>query len=192
MITRFFLFILGTIPKGEIFLDPKIILAAQRGENEAIEMLVKHHQGYVYRLICRQVRNPSWAEDLTQDVFIRAFRSLHSLSEPHKFTAWLTRIALNVCSSWFVSKQYRSYFTEAIEDNLLASQPQSISAEEIFDLKRIITLIGDLDAKYREVIALCLLESYSYSEAAEILDIPIGTVASRMHTALKSLRTKNK
>jgi RNA polymerase sigma-70 factor, ECF subfamily len=185
---RLILFILSSVPKGSVAVDPELILAAQEGDREALEMLIKLNQEYVYRLVYRQVRNPSWAEDLTQDVFLRVFRSLHTLKESDKFPRWLSRIALNVCNSWFVSKQYRNYMVETVEDKHTVNQEDSNSVEQTLELKRLIGLIGELPSKYREVIVLCILESHSYVEAAELLEIPVGTVASRMHTALKTLR----
>lgn len=170
--------------------DPSLVRAAQQGDRDAFEALVKQHQGRIYSLIWKQTRNKNLAEDLTQDTFIRAYRSLKNLKDINNFCGWLTRIALNVCNSWYSSRAYREYSHSELDDDAFSSKEDNQTPESIDEFRRILGHISTLDYKYREVIILCVLESYSYSEAAETLGIPVGTVASRMHVALQTLRRK--
>lgn len=134
----------------------ELVRAAQRGEQDAFGTLVKNHQSRVYRLIWRQVRHDAIAEDLTQNTFLRAFRSIDSLRQPEQFGAWLVRIALNVTHSWLTSPSYREFQHEDLNHLPL---PASNSPESGLELRRISGELAKLDKKYRDVVVLCIIES---------------------------------
>jgi RNA polymerase sigma-70 factor (ECF subfamily) len=167
-----------------------LVERAKQGDKNAFGELVRLHEQRIFQLIWRVVRNHAVAQDLTQDTFIRAFRSLKRLEENHKFSAWLTRIAVNVINSWFSSRNYTAYLHTTIEEHF---DQQTLAEEGTHSREELLQLLGNikaLDTKYRQVCMLCLIEGYTYGEAGEILAIPSGTVASRMHTAMKQLRRK--
>lgn len=168
--------------------DLVFVKAAKDGDRKAFEVLVKHQQHRIYTLIWKQIRNNSVAEDLTQDTFVRAYRSIKNLKRVEQFSGWLTRIALNVCNSWFSSSSYREYQYSELDEPKFQLQFHTETPESTEEFRRILGQIGALDTIYREVVVLCILESYSYTEASDALGIPTGTVASRMHIALKTLR----
>ena len=175
-------------PPGEAYSsDGELVRAAQRGGQDAFAVLVGNHQGHLYRLIWRQVRNDAVAEDLTQTSFLRAFRSIDTLRQPEQFRGWLVRIALNVTHSWLTSRSHREFLHEDIDQIPL---PALSSPDSALELRRISSELGKLEKKYRDVVVLCIIESYSYAEAADILSIPSGTVASRLHVALQTLRSQ--
>ena len=176
-------------PSEESLASPvaELVRAAQRGEHDAFGALVQDHQSRIYRLIWRQVRHDAVAEDLTQNTFLRAFRSIDSLRQPEQFAAWLVRIALNITHSWRASASYREFQHEDLDELAL---PAKNSPESGLELRRISGELAKLEKKYSDVVVLCIIESYSYAEAAEILGLPSGTVASRLHAALKSLRSQ--
>jgi RNA polymerase sigma-70 factor (ECF subfamily) len=86
-----------------------------------------------------------------------------------------------------ISPSYREFQHEDFDQ---ISLPAQNSPESGLELRRISGALAKLEKKYRDVVVLCVIESYSYAEAAEILDIPSGTVASRLHAALHSLRSQ--
>ena len=160
------------------------------GDAEKYRELVKRYEGYVYSMIIRQVVDESLARELTQDAFIRAYFSLEKFRMESKFSTWLTRIALNLCNSYFSSRRYKELqMTEALTDvhieNLYSKEEEGFSLE---DKKKLHFAIQKLKPKYREILALCSLEGKSYKETAELLGIAEGTVGSRLNTALKQLK----
>ena len=158
------------------------------GDTEAFRPLVDRYQDGIFRLIVKQVGNDAIAEDLTQETFVRAFNGLNRFRADASFKTWITRIALNVSNSYFSSKLHKQRMTQ-IE---LRPESHDIPAQEYDprterDLKLLQLAMGRLGEKYRSVLALCMLEEKSYQEAAEILNIPAGTVGSRIHKALALL-----
>lgn len=172
----------------------RLIHQSTQGNASAFSQLVRAYQGYVYALLYKQVRNKETAEDLAQETFLKAYKNLTKLRDPRKFKSWLTRISLNVAHSWFKSRSYRDYSSMPFDEKFLENQEDKsgtrFSPEKIEVLTSILSQIQRMKPKYREVVVLCLLESYTYREAGEVLGIPTGTVASRMNTALSQLRKK--
>jgi len=147
----------------------------------------------IYNLITRQVADEATGRDLSQETFIRAFRGLKSFKAQASFSTWLVRIALNVTSSYFGSRRFkervRSIPFDQREHDFVNENTQTEpgTANQLTQLQN---LIATLKPKFRDVLILCSLEGKTYQEAAQILEIPVGTVCSRMNTALTLLREK--
>ena len=173
-------------PQGSDPEEQEIIARVLAGEREEFRHLVRRYQDMVFALVMRQVGQRTTAEELTQEVFIRAFRSLHTFREEAKFSTWLIRIAINHTNSFFVSKRFKQSqkteeFNPAVHD-MTTSSPES----ELERKQRAQTLqkaLAGLKPNFRDVITLCGLEGKSYDEAAEVLGIPVGTVRSRLNKA---------
>jgi len=154
------------------------------------EQIVTEHSGRVYRLAYRLTGNPHDAEDLTHDVFIRVFRSLHSYT-PGTFEGWLHRITTNVFLDKMRRKQ-RIRFDALPEDagsRLASSEP---GPEQVYDRTHldddIQRALDGLSPEFRAAVVLCDIEGLSYEEIAATLGIKLGTVRSRIHRGRAQLR----
>lgn len=141
-------------------------------------------------MILRQVGIKSIAEEIAQEVFVRAYFNINKFRFASRFSTWLTRIALNQTSSYFSSKKYRNQnATESFDPSRhdLSDQEHSNEKEEQEKaaslIKNFHLVLATIKPKLRDVLVLCALEEKSYQEAAEILEIPIGTVRSRLNKA---------
>jgi RNA polymerase sigma-70 factor (ECF subfamily) len=155
------------------------------------EGIVREHSARVYRLAYRLTGNPHEAEDLTQEVFVRVFRSLHTYT-PDNFPGWLHRITTNL----FLDKARRrsrlrfdALGDDAVE-RLVGAAPASDRdvTDAMFDAD-IELALGELPEEFRAAVVLCDVEGLSYDEIAEALDVKLGTVRSRIHRGRKMLRS---
>ena len=161
--------------------DRKLILRAQAGDRKAFGGLVSRYRGMVYGLCFGMVKNASDAEDLAHEAFVEAFLKLPRLRESGKFESWLKTLALNLCRMWF-RQQKRD------RDGLLhyvwvgeGEEPDAALGEMSGGLSR-------LSASHRLALVLYYWEGLSYEEMATFLDIPVGTVMSRLHRARNALK----
>jgi len=152
--------------------------------------IVREHTPRVYRLAYRLTGNVHDAEDLTHDVFIRVFRSLGTYT-PGTFEGWLHRITTNVFLDKMRRKQRIRF--DALSDEAAARlTSRSATPEQAFEQNH----LGDdvqkaLDAlppQFRAAVVLCDIEGLSYEEVADVLDIKLGTVRSRIHRGRAQLR----
>jgi len=152
--------------------------------------IVAEHSARVYRLAYRLTGNRQDAEDLTQDVFIRVFRSLDKY-EPGNFNGWIHRITTNL----FLDRVRRTTrlrmdaFTDGAEDRLLGDEvlPESAVHDAGFD-PDIEAALASLPEEFRVAVVLCDVEGLSYEEIASVLGIKLGTVRSRIHRGRTQLR----
>lgn len=175
--------------------EQEIIGRVLAGNREEFRHLVTAHQAQVFAMIMRQVGDRTIAEELSQDTFIRAFRSLAQFRAEAKFSTWLIQIALNVSRSYFSSRRYKETVrTDSIDlktetvmnrSNPAESAEQTYSADQVEKLRK---TVQSLNPPLRDVLVLCGLEKKSYEEAAKILEIPVGTVRSRLNRARHQLQ----
>ncbi len=168
-----------------------LIERVRMGEKECFSELVNAHKDEILSLVMREVGDHTLAHDLTQEVFIRAYRHLGTFRFESQFSTWLVRIALNVTNSYFSSRGYR----ERLKTVPIVDQPNAYvwGSEEQTDEAALSALryaIRGLSARYRDAIILVALEQKTYAEAATILGIPVGTVRSRLNQARFLLRKK--
>ena len=155
-------------------------------------MLIERHQNLVFGMIMRQVGDRVLAEELAHECFVRAYKHLAKVRAEANFSTWLTRIALNVTSSYFTSRRYREAlrsesFDVRLHDRGQDSDP-SPAAETMLNSFR--QALANLKPKFREVLTLCALEGKSYEDAAQVLAIPVGTVRSRLNKARLLLKAE--
>jgi RNA polymerase sigma-70 factor (ECF subfamily) len=152
--------------------------------------IVAEHSGRVYRLAYRLTGNRQDAEDLTQDVFVRVFRSLDSF-EPGNFAGWLHRITTNL----FLDRARRAArirmdgFAEGAENQILGHDivPEDAVNDAGFDAD-VEAALASLPEKFRVAVVLCDIEGLSYDEIADVLGVKVGTVRSRIHRGRMQLR----
>jgi RNA polymerase sigma-70 factor, ECF subfamily len=148
----------------------------------------------------RMTRNRADAEDLVQDTYLRAYRSFHTFEAGTNLRAWLFRILTNTFINSYRSKQRRPQESELgdIEELYLYKRisggEAGRSAEDtLFDLftdDEVKGALEELPENFRLPVLLADVEDFSYKEIAEILDIPIGTVMSRLHRGRKAMQKK--
>jgi RNA polymerase sigma-70 factor (ECF subfamily) len=169
-----------------------LICRCQQGDRLAIEVLIHRYQNYVYRLCYLVMRNEQDAEDMTQETFIRAFRALprFEIRKGTSFEAWLYRIAVNACRSRMRRKWYQVLPWPDPAPQIVAEpeeQPDRLimQGEQRGQILEAIDCLGE---KHRLVIILRYYAGLSNEEIARTLNIPSGTVRSRLHFARQRLR----
>lgn len=155
----------------------------------------------LYSAALRMTRNQADAEDLVQDTYLRAYRSYHTFSEGTNLRAWLFRIMTNAFINSYRAKQRRPVETDLaeVEDLYLyrrlpalerAAASQSAEAQflDLFTDDEVKGALEGLPENFRLPVLLADVEGFSYREIAEMLDIPVGTVMSRLHRGRKSMQ----
>lgn len=167
--------------------ESALVSRAGRGDRVAFAELVRRHQGKVRALLLRLCSDRSQADDLAQEVFIRAFRGLVGFEGRSSFSTWVYRISYNV----YLNHRARSRSFAALPEDydVRAAAPQDELSAPRSDLRRDLNAaIETLPDRYRAVIVLYYLQEVSYPEIAEILELPLGTVKTHLHRAKRLLR----
>lgn len=169
-------------------MEMQLIQLAQSGNRDAFGKLVDLYSRKVYHTAYSILHNVDDAADIAQEVFIRAFRSISSFDVSRAFFPWLYRITKNLCLN-SVKRANRRDVTLPVDDILPASsrspENETMRNEEVLELQ---TAIGVLPDKFQEIVELKHFQECTYAEMAEILDIPIGTVMSRLYAAREKLK----
>ncbi|MDC3414788.1 RNA polymerase sigma factor SigW [Aquibacillus sp. 3ASR75-11] len=175
------------------------IKQVKKGDQAAFADVVSFYQNKVYQICYRMIGNVHEAEDLAQEAFIRAFVNIQSFDDNRKFSTWLYRIATNLTIDRIRKKKPDYYLdadvkgTDGLDMYSQLASDQKLPEEEVESLELqsyIQTEIMMLPPKYRSVIVLRYLDELSLLEISEVLDIPIGTVKTRIHRGRESLRKR--
>ncbi|MCB0319648.1 MAG: RNA polymerase sigma factor [Bdellovibrionales bacterium] len=171
--------------------ESELVLAAQGGSHEAFRELVSRHKNYIFAIVGKQVRNREIAEDLSQEIFVKAYNGLSRYRSESSFKTWITRIALNTTHSYFRSKSYTQQKATVSSEEDSALEIASSDHDPVFR-KQIITFFalcfGKMSSAMQDVVTLCGYEEQSYEQAAEVLQVPVGTIRSRLNRARLTLR----
>jgi RNA polymerase sigma-70 factor (ECF subfamily) len=162
--------------------DAADVVAAAAGDVLAFERLVRTMQGPVWRYLLHLVGDHALAEDLSQEVFIRAHRKLHTLHDPDRFVPWLLATARN--AAYDAGRARRRRPLELVGDREL---PSVTRAQDPHLTLEIHDALDRLDDALRESVVLVGIIGLTYREAAEALAVPEGTVKSRTFRARKLL-----
>ena len=164
------------------------VLQAQSGSHEALNELFRSVQEPLFRYIVSLVRDQHLAEDILQEVFIRIYRKLRWLREPEAFRAWTYQIASR--EAFRHLKRERRWSDQVRDEATLTALPSDGHGGE-FPSEMIATLpqlVESLSPASRAVVVLFYLHEMSLVETAAVLDIPVGTVKSRLAYGLQTLR----
>ncbi len=181
--------------------DRHLIRLASEGSQQAFEELVRKYRGLIYNLIYRMVGNREETEDLVQETFVKAFRSLKSFNEEFAFSTWLYKIATNHTIDLLRKKRLQLLSLDepvrTHEGEMTREYPdENFNPERAFITSESTNIIfGAIEAlpeKYRTIIRLRHKEDKSYEEISQILRIPIGTVKARLFRARELLRKELK
>lgn len=176
--------------------DQTLVERARRGEVTAFEPLVEKYRERVWRLAYGYLRDREEAWDVAQEAFIRAWQALPSFRGQSAFYTWLFRIVMNVATDRARQRaaRGRAFGTDPVPEEeweRVAMDPAAgpdDAAGRAEERARIRRALEALPEHHRTIIMLSDLEGLSYREIAEVLDIPMGTVMSRLHNARKRLR----
>lgn len=162
------------------------VLRAQSGSQEALDELFKLLQEPLFRYIRSLVKDSTLAEDILQEVFVRIYRKLKWLREPRALRPWAYQIATREAFRFL--KREKRWSSDSPETEIAAPTLESYPEFPPEMISRLPELIENLSAGSRAVIVLFYLHELSLTETAAVLDIPVGTVKSRLAYGLASLR----
>ena len=182
-----------------------LVINAQRGDNIAMEELIRRHENYIYMRLYQLDPQNENIKDLMQDVMLRVARSLKNLKNPQRFQSWLSQIITNIFFDELRKKRRKlntvsldSFFSEEEESSktekeLECPKDSPDKCSENSEMKRIIRrAISELEEPYRAAIVLRELQGFSYDEIASATGASVGTVKSRIARARQKLQTKLK
>ena len=177
--------------------DELLIRRAQRGDADAFEQLLLEHQKNVYNLCYRMAGNPDDAMDLSQETFLRAWRCLDQYQFASAFSTWLYRLCSNICIDFLRRRRRQQTVPLSFEDADGEEQTYAVPdaqplPEEQVELKltreTLAAAMAQLLPEHRAVLQLRVVNEMSYEQIADVLDIQIGTVKSRLSRARNQLK----
>lgn len=175
----------------------KRIKQVLKGDQNAFSDIVNLYQNRLYQVCYRMLGNKHEAEDIAQEAFVRAYTNLHTFDQKRKFSTWLYRIATNLCIDRIRKKKPDYYLdaevagTDGLDMYSQIAADDQLPEEQLEQMElqdRIQYEISRLPDKYRSAIVLKYMEELSLQEISEILDLPLGTVKTRIHRGREALR----
>jgi RNA polymerase sigma-70 factor (ECF subfamily) len=177
--------------------DHRLIAECLQGQTAAFGELVRRYQDRLFNAVYRLVDNAEDAQDVVQDAFLNAYQALDSFKGDAQFFTWLYRIAFNTAIS--LKRKHRAllsmhpggdhpgYGSEPLDDSEFSRPGQALEKAELG--KRVKEALNRLSPEHRAVLILKDMEEQKYETMAEILQVPIGTIRSRLHRARLELRS---
>lgn len=179
--------------------DERVLVSkASRGDEDAFEALVARYEKGLYNLAFRMVPDREDAMDIVQEVFLKVHQALPGFRGDSRFSTWVYRVCVNASLDFLRKKQ--KIQTYSLDEPLNFGESQvakevpgdGMSVEDLVENMslghRILSLIQELDPVYKTIIVLCDIQGHTYQEIADILDISVGTVKSRLHRARNMVR----
>jgi RNA polymerase sigma-70 factor (ECF subfamily) len=159
--------------------DASLVRHCLRGEAEAIHVLVGRFQAEVFGLCVRLLNHRHDAEDVTQEVFLRVFRSLRSWDSRRPLRPWIMSIAVNRCRTWMAQRARRPELADYLQDTLAGPAPDD-SGELVQEIQ---DALGELRLEYRTVFVLFHEQGQAYEDIAQAMRRPVGTIKTWLHRA---------
>ena len=171
--------------------DRELVYAARAGETVAFDNLFYRYRDGIYRLGLAITKDPSAAEEIVVDTFARAHRAIERLEPDDTLRPWLYRVAVNLSYNRRPRKGVTfSSLDEGTYDLAAEGESPSDAAERTERRRVVLECVDRLGPKHRIVVVLHYLNGLNLAEIAEIVEVPIGTVKSRLHYALRKLRVQ--
>jgi RNA polymerase sigma-70 factor (ECF subfamily) len=163
--------------------DQALIDRYLAGDSDAFAMLVRRHEGRVYGLCLRVLGNPDDAADAAQDALVMVARKLGSFRGDARFSTWLHRVAMNVCYDHLRAAKRRPVVRRLVDDGPTPDlgPPVADHADEIAGTRDVAMALAQVPEDFRVALVLADVQDLPYEEIAKILDVPVGTVKSRVH-----------
>jgi len=192
--------------KGKLLIDAEdaeLLERCRKGRVEAFGAIVKKYQDRIFNAILRICGNRDDAEELTQETFVKALENLNSFRQASQFYTWLFRIAMNLT----ITKRRRAtrmHFSRLDSERtdgdqtyrlgeIIADQHQKNPHENAVKAdinRRVQEALMKIDEQFRIVVVLCDIEQMGYEEISRVLNVPVGTVKSRLHRARNLLKNE--
>lgn len=166
--------------------DGALVAAALRGDAEAFAQLVTRYERPVYHLAYRTLKDAEEARDITQESFLRAYRSLRGFRPSSKFSTWIFAIAYHACCDRL--KRLRRQSGDELPERADSAPGPEHVVIALDQAQRLRDAIDSLPEKYRTVITLYHLQGQQYDEIARVLGLPMGTVKTHLFRAKEQLR----
>ena len=173
--------------------ENEIIKQVLKGEKDKFVEIVNKYQVSVLSMVNRMIRNRQDAEDITQEVFLRAYRFLPQFDLTQKFSGWLFTIAKNLCFDFLRKKRIETISLDEKKKEVTDQKPlpNGIYTQKTKEQK-IESAVSSLPEIYKIPFLLRHTENYSYEEIAKILELPLGTVKRRLFRAREILKEQLK
>lgn len=180
--------------------DVQLVEQAQAGSSRAFDRLVTKHRGRIYAMIYNMVKNDADAWDLSQEVFIKAWRALPKFESRARFSTWLFRISHNAVYDWLRKRRIQGdgelndevFDASKIEPGALTRPKQEQQPDQALEQtelrQRIDRALDRLSHEHREVIILREVQGLDYKEIANVISSSTGTVMSRLYYARQKLQ----
>jgi len=179
--------------------DQDLVRRVQLGDKSAFDLLVTKYQHKIVHLVNRYVKDPSEAQDVAQDTFIKAYKALGDFRGDSAFYTWLYRIAINTAKNYLLSRSRRhsdyevdmqdaEQIENAVQLKDIETPEHLLMNEQLIHVIK--SAIERLPEEMRIAITLREFEGMSYEEIAEAMDCPIGTVRSRIFRAREAIDEK--
>ncbi|WP_404430270.1 RNA polymerase sigma factor SigW [Sutcliffiella horikoshii] len=175
----------------------KRIKQIKKGDQDAFAEIVELFKDKIFQLVYRMIGNSHEAEDIAQEAFIRAYININSFDVNRKFSTWLYRIATNLTIDRIRKKKPDYYLDAEVAGTEGLTMYSQVAADIALPEEEVETMelqgeiqrqILKLPDKYRSVIVLKYIDELSLIEISEILEIPVGTVKTRIHRGREALR----
>lgn len=175
--------------------DSQIVDKVLEGDNGAFELLILKYQSQVFYAALNIVKNREFAEDISQDAFLKAYEKLDTLQDRNHFYPWLKRITVNLALNHYDrGKRIVDIESEDSEGSYFDTITTGENPEDFLikdELKKYVRMFVDgLPERLRTVVVLREVEDMSYEEIAEMLNIPLGTVRSRLFNARQIIKER--
>lgn len=175
--------------------DEALVLKAKRGDTSAFDLLIERHYKRIYKLAFQMLGNSEDAADATQETFVKAFEQIRHFRGDSSFSTWLHRIAINTCRDMarrnrtvaFSQLQPENEHSDFDPATLTEPNPNEI-LEERERAEMVWLALRQLSEEARQILVLCDMQGFSYAEVAAILNLPEGTVKSRLHRARNAFK----
>jgi RNA polymerase sigma-70 factor (ECF subfamily) len=191
--------------EAAVDLDRALVDRARAGDVGAFEMLVRRYQGWVFTLALRMLGDRAEAEDMAQEIFLKAYRGLRRFKGASRFSTWLYAIASHHCLNQLEARRRRprphgragdrpdraEHDPPVAVDRLADQAPHADALLERMDLARIVQAeLANLTTEHRIILVLRDIQGLSYEEIARTLRVELGTVRSRLHRARMEMRAR--
>ena len=173
--------------------DAEYVQKLQGGQTDAFEALIRRHEKTIFNLVYRMLGDYDEAAETAQEVFLSAYRAIGQFRGDANFSTWLYRIALNHATTRRKSMNTRHQRQVPIESTepMSDSQPGPAESMEKKEIRETVQrALNSLSADDASVILLRDLQDVPYDEVARVLEVPVGTVKSRLHRARQALKSE--
>lgn len=168
--------------------DQQLIELAKDGDMQAFKSIVEKYESRVAGIIISMVGPCPEADDIGQETFIRFYKSISKFRGESALSTYLGRIAINQSLNFLRKTKKRNHLKIDIEEVRIIKSKEVSAVDDLADKELVHMALSQLETNFRSVVTLRMIEGYSTKETAEILEIPLGTVLSRLKRGQEKLR----